>query len=511
VSNYRQQFIDFNKSFWSKVPIKIDVVLVEGRPYINQVIASSLAAKAIQELKKIPAVIWLSSQQDEDIYKSFSIERIVKKKKYILFYFYYILPNAIYAACKLIVQLAVKNNRIEYFIDFYKIDGIRLGDLIYDSYIRNDHSFLNPKIFSIKFGLTYIITIIEFFSIKHFFKTHNVKYAVVSKWQYNNSGAVIARYALFNNIKVIHTSFDKTRVLTDYNYLFHDTFKIFDLDCSDFDVNSVNKTINKRFSGVGIGFDIKSAFSEKIWSADDFSLHFGKKYDRSKKNIFIMLHAFSDANHLSGKLIYRDYYKWFKETIKIANTLPNVNWIVKQHPSLKEYYEEGIVTDFLDQNISNNIFLLPENFNTMSVFKIADAVITARGTIALEASLFGIPAVLAGESNFSNLGFTYDMKNAPQYEKFLQNIENLSRLSEGQVLLAKKAFNNYALLMGSKLDGRENSWVYNPSFYPSQSLKDKTSVEANYFKKILYLIGIDYAGQRNPYYKNILISLKLLD
>jgi hypothetical protein len=91
----------------------------------------------------------------------------------------------------------------------------------------------------------------------------------------------------------------------------------------------------------------------------------------------------------------------------------------------------------------------------------------------------------------------------------LQNIENLSRLSEEQVLLAKKAFNNYALLMGSKLDGRENSWVYDPGFYPSQSLKDKISIEANYFKKIL-LIDKDYAGQRNPYYKNILISLKLL-
>ena len=510
MGNYRKKFINFNKHFWLEVPIKKDIVLVEGRPFINQIIATSLTAKAIQKLEKIPTVVWLSAQQNKDIYQSFSIERFLNKKRYAVLYFHYILPHTIYAVCKLFIQLVIKKYRIEYFIDFYKIDGIRLGDLIYDSYIRNDLKFLNPNLKSLKFIKIFVKTVIEFYSIKHFFKKHNVRYAIVSKWHYNNSGAIIARYALFNNIKVIHTPFDKVQVLTNYNHLFHDSFKIFNLDSSDFDINALNEKINERFSGTGIGFDVKSAFSKKLWSSDDLSLYFGKKYDKSKKNIFIMLHAFSDANHLSGKLIYRDYYKWFKETIRIVHTLSNVNWIVKQHPSLEEYGEQGIVTDFLEQN-NNNVFLLPENFNTMSVLKVADAVITARGTIALEASLFGIPAVLAGESNFSHLGFTHDMEDILQYEEILKNIEKLPRLSENQILLAQKAFNNYPLLTGSKLDDSEKSWVFVPDFSPSQSIKRKEDEESKYFKYILCEIGEEYSGQNNVYYKNILEQLEQLE
>ena len=508
MSNYRQKFIDFNKALWFELPNKKDVTLVEGRPFVNQIIASCLAAKAVQEAFKISSVVWLSSNQDKNLYQSFSIESFVKKKKYILQCIYYIFPNVLITTFKMFFELVFKKNRAEYFIDFYKIEGIRLGDLIYDTYIRNDLSFLNPKLLSIKFIKIYIYTIIEYYSIKHFFKKHNVKFAVVSKWQYTNSGALIARFALYNKIKVIHTTFNKAVLVNNFEHVFHDCFKVFDLKSSELDINFVNKKIEERFSGKGLGIDIKSAFSQKIWDKNDLNLFFGTKYDRSKKNVFIMLHAFSDANHLSGRMIYRDYYKWFDETMKIISSLDNVNWIVKQHPSRNIYNEDGIVDNYFSNNLNNNILLLPENFNTISVLKMADVVITARGSIALEASLFGIPAVLAGESNFSNLGFTNDMKTVSQYEDVLCNIENLPRLTKEQILLAKKAFFSYPLVSGSKLDKLDKSWVFDV-FHPSQTLEERFSAEESYFKKIIDSIGFDFAGQNNPYYKDIIKQLSI--
>ncbi|MDC1066110.1 hypothetical protein OAQ86_06805 [Candidatus Pseudothioglobus singularis] len=509
MSNFRKKFIEFNKSLWLNVPSNNEIVLVEGRPFVNQMLASSMAAKAVEEVFKIPTIVWLSSHQEMDIYLSFSIEKFIKKKKYFLQYFIYIFSNSISTTLKMLYELGFKRNKIEYFIDFYKLDGIRLGDLIYDTFIRNDLSFLNPNLFSLKFLKIFIYTMFEFYSIKHFFKKNNVKFAVVSKWQYTNSGALIARFALYNEIKVIHATFNQALLVSNYEHVFHDCFKVFNIEDSRLDENFLDKKIEERFSGEGHGIDIKSAFSNKIWDEGDLSSFFGSRYDRKKKNVFIMLHAFSDANHLSGKLIYRDYYKWFSATMEIISKLDNVNWIVKQHPSRKVYYEEEIVNNFFVNNDTKNILLLPDNFNTYSVFKLADSFITARGTIALEASLIGIPSILVGESNFSNLGFTYDMETVLQYESILSNIENVPSLNENEILLAKKAFYNYPLTAGSKLKNIDKSWVFE-LFHPSQSIIDRRLIEEDYFKRIIHTIGLDFAGKRNPYYKDILDALKYL-
>ncbi len=499
----KKKFIEFNYAFWRKAPINNNIVLVEGRRFSNQIVASGLIAKAIQEKENIPAVVWLSSQQDTSVYKSFEIEKFINKKKYMLQFFYYIAPRFVYTFFKFLFF----NSDFKYFIEKYKVDGIILGDFIYDTYIRNDLSFLHPSFKSFKFIKIYSKTVIEFFAIKHLFKKYNVKYSIIAKWQYNNSGALMARYALYNNYKVISATFDGAQIIDDYRMTFSDNFKIYKINQADFNLNKVNKVIRKRFSSDALGVDVASAFSNDIWDKKKFEIHFGESYKSNNKNVFIMLHVFSDANHLSGRLIYRDYYKWFVDTIKIISKIPNVNWIIKEHPSSSQYHEEGIVKAYFHKHDYSNIFLLPENVNTMTVYNLADAVITARGTSALEASLFGIPAVLAGESVFSGLGFTHDMDSVKQYKKVLQNIENLNRLSKDKILLAKKTFSSYGFLMGSKLKDQENSWVCIPDFLPNQSKKEIDGIDDIFFEQIMN-ISIKYAGKNNPYYKDVAKKLQ---
>lgn len=58
-----------------------------------------------------------------------------------------------------------------------------------------------------------------------------------------------------------------------------------------------------------------------------------------KKNIVIMAHTFTDAIYNYGTICYRDYYDWIESTLKIAEEVEQVNWILKPHPTRKAYHE----------------------------------------------------------------------------------------------------------------------------------------------------------------------------
>lgn len=63
-------FIEYNKKFWSSGNVSDDeIILVEGRPFINQIIATSLSAKAAQKGRKV--YVWSNTKLNREIYRSF--------------------------------------------------------------------------------------------------------------------------------------------------------------------------------------------------------------------------------------------------------------------------------------------------------------------------------------------------------------------------------------------------------------------------------------------------------
>ena len=47
--------------------------------------------------------------------------------------------------------LKVLKKKIYWFTSNYKFLDIKIGDVIYDEYVRNDHSFIKPNLLSFKF------------------------------------------------------------------------------------------------------------------------------------------------------------------------------------------------------------------------------------------------------------------------------------------------------------------------------------------------------------------------
>ena len=502
------KFLKYNRQFWLDNNASDDnkAILVEGRPFINQIIATSLSTKATQKGHKV--YIWSNTKLNREIYQSFyffdfigilSLSLIQKTKVFL---------HLISALLSFVVNYLVFPKNFESFINEYKIEDIRMGDMIYDTYIRNDLSFINKSFFQLKFLKILTKTIVNFYAIKSVFDRLNISHVVIVKWQYNNDGAIMARLALSSKIPVISALNDKPRLITQYRCVFNDIYKVKNLNKRGFNEEKIDALLSERFEGNLNNFDVRNAYSKsKVWNLEDAKEYFGKNFGNDKKNVLIALHAFSDANHVVGKLIFTDYYEWFVQTMEHIKKIHNVNWIIKEHPSCAQYDESGIVENVLTKNKSTNIFLLPNDVSTKTIYSISDCIVTARGTVALEASCLGINSILAGESNFSSLGFTIEPSDKHEYFSILEEIGGLKPMSRNAILNAKKAYYNYGLIMMFHKNNFQFGWVFRPDIDPSFTSEELEMMTDKYLSKI---ISNKISPYNDTYYKSALALLEKL-
>src|SRR6185369_13080765 len=164
--------------------------------------------------------------------------------------------------------------------------------------------------------------------------------------------------------------------------------------------------------------------------------------DPAKPVVFVMLHAFNDHphSHFNRRMLYQDYYDWFEKTLAVACRQPGVNWVFKEHP-VADYYptkDADLDAMFRDVREPHVLWLNRRaDFNAFSIRNVAHAILTCLGTAGMEYACFGIPCVLAGESPFSGFGFTDEPATVADYERRLETIASMPRLTPDQVKRAK--------------------------------------------------------------------------
>lgn len=190
--------------------------------------------------------------------------------------------------------------------------------------------------------------------------------------------------------------------------------------------------------------DAKLAFSRKIYQdriefTDDYGLQAGKR------NIFIMLHAFTDYphSHFDG-MLFNDFHDWFIKTLEHAGQNKSVNWIVKSHPASHFYPVRDINWQKIKKKFhAKHIAFMPEdaNFDTRSISYVGDAVITCIGSAGFELSaMAGLPSITAGDNPYAESGFAIYPKTRDEYFNVLANIAKMERLTGDALRRAKAAF-----------------------------------------------------------------------
>lgn len=137
--------------------------------------------------------------------------------------------------------------------------------------------------------------------------------------------------------------------------------------------------------------------------------------------VVVFPHIFWDGTFFLGRNCFDGYQAWFEWLCAYIATDENRRtWVIKLHPANlgkgesqdKAQELEVICRHGLDAR--ENIIILPydSEISALDLFAVADVVLTVRGTVALEAALFGVPALCAGSGRHSLPGLVMESLDA---------------------------------------------------------------------------------------------------
>ncbi len=436
-------FIQKNREFWSNFSAQdtTQKILIE-EPSIPMIINANAIFSVILNQAKSLTPVGLS--WDLELLKSYTLtaETIsiselswLDRKKILLV-----------AIWKFIMAYITKD------ILSFSYDGVKYGDIVYDTYLSQEKvgtiRNINKKILFLIYRC-----IRRHEAIRKTLSKDNFKAVLVSHQIGISSGVMLRtaiRYGYNGYLRAGHYQstlqcFERLDEVYDYEYkpFPADIDKIIAKLGPDFD-KRYNLAFNKQLSGKG-SKDALYAFSQdnKYYTdRDSFTSDFG--LDPMKKNVFVMLHALNDHPHSHFRwMIFKDYYDWFIETLKFAKKNDEVNWIFKQHPSIKFYHTKDVSFDSLFSDCPKNVIYINENkqVDTRSLLCCADLIITCTGSAGFELPAMGrIPSVTAGDNFYTGLGFTLEPKTKEKYFEILNNAQNIERLTPEQQKRAQAAY-----------------------------------------------------------------------
>jgi len=158
-------------------------------------------------------------------------------------------------------------------------------------------------------------------------------------------------------------------------------------------------------------------FSEETDAAKHFD------FDEFDNTYVIFPNVPWDIAAMSDKGAFKDVNEWLTYTINIFKKQPKKQLIIKIHPSeLTVMESKKTVLDFIKSNfypLAENIKVIPPDtkINPYALFPHIDMGIVFTGTVGLEMSMSGIPAIVTGHAHYGKNGFTFDVKSKEEYKK----------------------------------------------------------------------------------------------
>jgi len=332
----------------------------------------------------------------------------------------------------------------EEFINM-EFDGVPLGDLAYDNYLRTtgkgtiekvDHEVVN-HLASIIRDYVFYDMIIKQQKVVATVQGHTVyNYGAMARAALKNGAVVYGKKPAGNPLTVRrYTTLAEKR---QYEFrLTQDEFSQLISTKKEFAVQKGRQLMDERIKG-GTNSEFSGAYGEgkKLYSREELIKKLNLTTD--KPIVCIMSHLFPDSPHAFNSILYNDYYEWLEETLLAIKDIPEINWLVKEHPHLEHYNPRHSTTELATPFAKKypHINLTPGDLDTNSLLPVVHAIVTCAGTAGLEFSTQGIPCILAGESHYSGFGFTIEAKSKEGYVEQLKNVGKLEKLSQDKIDLA---------------------------------------------------------------------------
>jgi hypothetical protein len=328
-------------------------------------------------------------------------------------------------------------------------EDIPLGDLIYNSLIRNNkdvytlrHSDINTILYYIHdaYRLTRIMKLVfEELAVYAYMPSHTtyINYTVPARVAISGGSRVLCKRD--GHFRWASSTKDLMRSDTWLpQHKFNSLIKQVGPDVLE------NYT-DDRFAGRAPGAEVKLAFGNK--SSPGPVVHC-LNIDEKRPVGLIAPHVFSDEPHSDRDMLSIDYYQWLKYILKETTNHTSVQWLVKPHPAGRALYDEHGVVERLVASF-DHISLVPGGIDTDDLLSLVDAVITVRGTIGLEALLFDCQVILCGNADYENIESVQLCLTKKEVRSALQRVAKKQPLPEREKLHAR-----------AMLFYRQGSYVY---------------------------------------------------
>lgn len=441
------EFAKLNSPWWKDIePVDKSngsVLYVDRMPFPLAMVVTMPVVKKIADEQNKRVIIGLpyvhNNKQTKMMYSSYGVDDYITIDNapwYIWVYFAYNALKIIYTRDSVNKLLSLS----------YK--GVKFGEELYDAIIRNTNSLYTLNELKLKYLPIITSAYVNIYNADKFFsREHNI--LVYGDCDYEMQGW--PKMAINYNKKCFQVNYSGV-----INHQEKKENKVF--NCGKLSKEIYEESL-KKITPQKLEQFLQNHFCGSSENCLDRYAYYGKnKYtleklydvlnvvDRNKKNVLIAAHAFSDTPHYAYNLIFRDYFTWLFETIKILQANDKINIFVKEHPTAYYYGETGSVAYYVKKYNMSNIYVLPQDFNTISVFSIMDAVVTCQGTIGLEATIYGIPVFTAGQGYYYGFGIDNNSKTLEEYTYKMLHITEYPKPTELQMQTAK----NVLYLTGKK-------------------------------------------------------------
>lgn len=406
---------------------------------------------------------------------------------------------------KLIVDKELSGIRSPLELYNYSYNGLLVGDLIYDYCLRVCQQSTIVEISqNVKESISYCLSVL--ISLDDVTSKYEIDYTVFS---HNISiCGIIQRFFMRKEVWGVtgiigsgpirkFSSFSGGRN-TYVGEIPQATIQaiLHDRDMKNKVLNSYDNLVKERYSGKSKQKDAVLAFNpkHKIYSnKNEFCSSFN--LDSEKPNVFISLHVFTDfPNHFLG--VYKDYFDWMIKTLEIIVKNDKVNWIIKEHPASHLYRTKDLdLRKIIDSKVGGykNIVFFPResNFNSASIQYVADTIVTASGSSAIEFACFGIPSLICSKSYYQPYDISFYASSMTSYEEQLLGIQGYKELGRDKRDVAKII---YYLTVGVVWGNNWNSDGFIPKMSGDNSASSIANVLTYYF---------NYRGEGQQYTKRL--------
>ena len=409
ISKKKVIFVEFNRMSSSIISYSY-LTNILSKKYKSQIFAYRLTAKKNlfkDFLWKIASKIRIFNTFQ--VYKSFGVNEFFNSNTF------FIKSDNLKKISKIKKKIHSKEDLLN-----LKVNNIYIGDLIYDSYLKNYlKATINLKDKNFNLFLEHSLNM--FLHWIEVFKKYDVKSVVVSHSVYTL--AIPLRIAISKNISAFQCNMHDIYRLSKKNlYAYREFFeyknksKQLDLKIKKKAIQLAKQKIQKKFSGTSLSLGASvhtSAYRKKFYK---------KILQKSNKTkILIATHCFFDNPHPYGLHLFVDFYEWLEFLGKLSSKT-NFDWYIKLHPD----YIDGtkkIILDFIDRY--PNINYIPSKYSHHQLISEGiDVALTCWGSIAHEYPIFKKTVINCSRNNpHINYDFSLHPKTVEEYKNMILNLD----------------------------------------------------------------------------------------